>query len=151
MPWLEKHLFIDQSQLEDAGLGLFTKVPIKKGTRIAEYRGRLQRWPEVKHEDGYNEYLLRVDRSTVLNAKPFKKCLARYANDARGLSRTKGLRNNAEYIIEGKRCFLEATRTISAGDEILVDYGEEFWILIKKIRKEKAMAAALREKVVNQR
>jgi hypothetical protein len=67
---------------------------------------------------------------------PAIKTLGRYANDACGLTRIKGLRNNAEYVSEGKRCFIEATRTISPNEEILVGYGRAYWTLIKKILKE---------------
>ena len=118
-----------------AGKGLFTKVSIKKGTRIVEYKGRIQPWREVKAQDGYNGYLMYITRNTVINALRAIKTFGRYANDASGLVKIKGLRNNTESISEGKRCFIEATRTIHAGEEILVGYGREYWTLIKKIKK----------------
>ncbi len=132
-----RHLFVRKSNLPGAGKGLFTKVDIRRGERIVEYKGRRQPWKEVKHEDGYNGYLLRLDRSTAINALPYKKALGRFANDASGLSRKKGLVNNATYNIYGDRCFIEATRTIAAGGEILVSYGREFWALQRKIAKSK--------------
>jgi len=135
MPLLEKHLIIKRSRLPKAGKGLFTKVSIKKGTRIVEYKGRIQPWREVKAQDGYNGYLMYITRNTVINALPAIKTFGRYANDASGLVKIKGLRNNTESISEGKRCFIEATRTIHAGEEILVGYGREYWTLIKKIKK----------------
>jgi len=121
--------------LPKAGKGLFTKVSIKKGTRIVEYKGRIQPWREVKAQDGYNGYLMYITRNTVINALRAIKTFGRYANDASGLVKIKGLRNNTESISEGKRCFIEATRTIHAGEEILVGYGREYWTLIKKIKK----------------
>jgi len=132
---LEKHLIIKRSRLPEAGKGLFTKVSIKKGTRIVEYKGRIQPWREVKAQDGYNGYLMYITRNTVINALRAIKTFGRYANDASGLVKIKGLRNNTESISEGKRCFIEATRTIHAGEEILVGYGREYWTLIKKIKK----------------
>jgi len=135
MPLLEKHLIIKRSRLPEAGKGLFTKVSIKKGTRIVEYKGRIQPWREVKAQDGYNGYLMYITRNTVINALRAIKTFGRYANDASGLVKIKGLRNNTESISEGKRCFIEATRTIHAGEEILVGYGREYWTLIKKIKK----------------
>jgi len=137
MALLEKFLFVADSTLPDAGQGLFTRVQIKKGQRLAEYKGKIRPWREVKGEDGYNEYLLKINRSQAIDAKKHLHVVARYANDARGLVRVKGLMNNAEYVIEGKRCFLEATRSIPAGSEVFVYYGKEFWQLIRKIRKEK--------------
>ena len=135
MSLLEKHLVVKRSQLPKAGKGLYTKVPIKKGTRLVEYKGRTQPWCEVKEQDGYNGYLMFITRNTVINALPAIKTLGRYANDAHGLSKITGLRNNAEYVSEGKRCYIEATRTIQADEEILVGYGREYWTLIKKIKQ----------------
>ena len=130
-----KHLFIKKSQLPKAGKGLFTRVEIKKGDRIVEYKGRHQPWKDVKDQDGYNGYLLRLNRSTAINGLPSKSALGRFANDAAGISRVKGLRNNAEYLIYGKRCFIEATRAIGKGEEVFVSYGKEYWDLVRKIER----------------
>ena len=135
MPFLEKNLVVKKSGLPDAGKGLFTRINIAKGTRIVEYKGRIQRWQDVKDQDGINGYLMYINRNVVINALPAIDTLGRYANDARGLVRKEGLRNNSEYVSEGKRCFIEATRNIKAGEEILVNYGREYWALIKKLKK----------------
>ena len=137
MPLLEKHLIIKKSKLPGAGKGLFTKKKIEKGTRIVEYKGKIQPWREVKHEDGHNAYLMYINRNTVINAKSAMKAFARYANDASGLTRVEGLRNNSENISEGRKCFIEAKRDIEAGEEILVGYGRWFWSLQRKLMKEK--------------
>lgn len=135
MPLLEKHLVVKKSTLPHAGKGLFTRIDIAKGTRIVEYKGRIQSWREVKDQDGINGYLMYINRNTVINALPAIKTLGRYANDARGIVRVDGIRNNSEYVSEGKRCFIEATRNISAGEEILVHYGRAYWTLMKKLNK----------------
>ena len=128
-------MIIKKSRLPHAGKGLFTKVAIKKGTRIVEYKGRLQTWKEVKEQDGHNGYLMYISRKAVINALPVLKTFGRYANDAMGLTRVDGLRNNAEYISEGNRCYIDATRNIKPNEEILVGYGREYWTLIKRIQK----------------
>jgi len=131
-----RHLFVKKSGLPGAGKGLFTRKQIRRGERIVEYKGKRVPWRIAKPQDGYNGYLLRLDRSTVIDAKP-TWALGRYANDAAGFSRKKGLVNNATYNIYGDRCFIEATRAIAAGGEILVSYGREFWALQRKIAKSK--------------
>lgn len=136
MPFLEKQLYIKRSRIPGAGLGLFTYKKIAKGTCIVEYKGRLEKWNKIKHEDGHNGYLLQVNNRWAINALPYKKALGRYANDAMGLKRVEGFVNNAEYILEGKRCFIYATRSILPGQEILVGYGRQYWNLIKRIIKE---------------
>ncbi len=136
MPLFEKYLRIKKSTLPNAGKGLFTRVDISKGARIVEYKGRLQPWREVKEQDGINGYLMYINRNVVINALPSIKTFGRYANDARGLVRLNGVRNNAEYVSEGNRCFIEATRNIKAGEEILVSYGMEYWTLMKRLASE---------------
>jgi len=133
MALLEKWLTVKESQIPDSGKGLFTTIPISKGQRIVEYKGRLVKWKDVKYEDGHNGYLMYITSQAVIDARP-SKSKGRFANDARGTSRTKGLVNNSEYVSEGTRCFIEATRHIKAGEEILVGYGKEYWSLIKKVR-----------------
>jgi SET domain-containing protein len=125
-------IFVKKSQLPDAGKGLFAKVDFKKGDRIAEYAGRRRKWKDVKDQDGYNAYLLRLNPTTAIDARP-SKSPGRYANDAAGLVRVRGLRNNAEYLTYGNRCFIEATKKIKNGEEIFVSYGKAFWKLQKKI------------------
>lgn len=132
MALLEKQLYVKTSTIPNAGQGLFTKVAIKKGDRIIEYKGIVSTWKEVKDEDGKNGYIFYVNRNHVINAKPRKSALARYANDARGLVRIKGLLNNCEYETEGTRAYIVAKRDIPARAEIFVDYGSEYWQVIRE-------------------
>jgi uncharacterized protein len=136
MVLLEKWLRVKKSKLPKAGKGLFTAVDISKGQRIVEYKGKLRKWKEAKWEDATNGYLLHVNNYTVIDARP-SKSFGRYANDARGYAKVLGLRNNAEYVVEGKQCFIEATRKIKKGEEIFVGYGREYWALDRKTRKGK--------------
>lgn len=70
---------------------------------------------------------MRVTRTHAIDAAKTLKALGRYANDAKGKSKRAELVNNAEYVSVGKRCFIEATRNIPAGSEILVSYGKDYW------------------------
>jgi len=132
MPLLEKQLLIKRSTLKGAGKGLFTTKPIAKGTKIVEYRGKITTWKEVNDRNGLNGYIYYVNRNHVLDAWATKKALARYANDAQGLIRTPGIRNNSTYETEGLRVFIVAAKNIPAGSEILVAYGKEYWDIIKE-------------------
>lgn len=139
MALLEKHLYIKPSTLPGAGKGLFTKVPIKKGRKIVEYKGEIMTWKEVeKMADDRNGYVFYFNKKYVIDAWKTKKSVAHFANDALGIVRIKGMRNNAEYETEGKRCFIVATEDIPAKAEILVDYGKEYWQAIRyNIRSDK--------------
>src|SRR5688572_21484401 len=101
MALLEKQLVVKRSTIPETGKGLFTKKFIPKGSRIVEYKGKITPWKTVKDEDGKNGYIFYVNRNHVINAFPAKKALARYANDARGLVKIKGITNNADYITDG--------------------------------------------------
>lgn len=131
MALLEKQLKVKRSQLPNAGMGLFTTKAIPKGTRIVEYKGRRSKWKDVRDEDGRNGYIFYINRNHVIDALPTKKQLARYANDARGLVRIKGLINNADYVVDGLKAYIESKRDIPAGSEILVDYGKDYWKVIR--------------------
>jgi uncharacterized protein len=131
MALLEKHLVIKKSALPNAGMGLFTKTFIPKGTNIVEYKGKITTWKEVQHDEGKNGYIYYVKRNHVIDAGNRKSALARYANDARGISRIKGITNNAAYVEEGLKVFIQSAKDIPAGSEILVEYGKEYWDAIR--------------------
>ena len=135
MPYLSKQLFIQRSFLPSGGQGLFTSRPIRNGERIIEYKGRVTTWKEVNHRGGRNGYIYYINRNHVLDAFTYKKALGRYANDARGLGRIKGIRNNAVYKNVGLKVYIDAIQDIPAGAEIFVGYGKEYWQAIRHNRK----------------
>lgn len=135
MALLEQQLRVKRSQLPNAGKGLYTTKAIPKGTRIVEYKGRRTKWKDVQDEDGRNGYIFYINRNHVIDALPTKKALARYANDARGLVRIKGLTNNSDYIVDGLKAYIESRREIPAGAEIFVDYGKDYWKVIRENTK----------------
>ena len=143
MALLEKQLFVKDSTIPGAGKGLYTKKAIEKGTRIVEYKGRKTTWKDVKDDDT-NFYIYTVNRNNVIDARRTLTALARYANDARGLSRVKSLTNNCVYVNEGTRAFIESVKDIPAGGEIFVDYTKEYWDVLReniKIDKQRAKEA----------
>jgi len=135
MVLLEDQLVVKKSKLPGAGKGLFTKKFIPKGTKIVEYKGRISTWKEVDHQKGENGYIFYVKRDHVIDAGPYKKALARFANDARGINKVKGITNNSEYKEFGLRVFIVANKNIPAGSEILVDYGKDYWKVIRHNRR----------------
>ncbi len=131
MALLEKHLEVRKSTIPEAGMGLFTKELIAKGTRIVEYKGKITTWKGANHLDGANPYIFYVKQSHVIDTLNYKKALARYANDAKGLTRIKGMTNNCKFVVEGLRVYMEAEKVIPAGGELLVGYGKEYWDTIR--------------------
>lgn len=149
MAFLEKKLVVKKSTLPGAGKGLFTTVDIPKGKRIVEYKGTRTTWAEVEDDDGKNGYIFYITKNNVIDALPHKEALGRYANDARGMSKVEGIRNNAEYIISKGRCYIDAMKDIAAGSEILVSYSADYWRTIKdniKLEERKAKSKKAKSK-----
>src|SRR4028119_233345 len=116
MALLEKELEVKPSTIPGSGQGLFTKIFIEKGTRIIEYKGKVTTWKEVK-DDWDNVYLYTINPRHVIDARNQKRSLARYVNDAKGITRVKGITNNAEFYNEGLKAFVIATKNIQPGEE----------------------------------
>ncbi len=146
MALLEKLLQVKKSVLPGAGKGLFTKAFIPKGALIVEYKGKITTWKEVEHNDGDNGYIYYVKRNHVIDANGYAKALARYANDARGIGRTAGIANNAEYVEIDLKVYIKAVKDIPAGAEILVGYGKEYWSVIRHNIKVEKQRKAQRER-----
>src|SRR5215203_4406447 len=132
MALLEKQLYVKKSTLPGAGMGLYTRKAIAKGIRIVEYKGKKSAWNDVKDEDGKNGYIFYINRNNVIDALPHKSALARYANDARGMVKIKGILNNADYIVDKNKAYIESKKDIAAGSEIFVDYGKDYWKVIRE-------------------
>ncbi len=126
-------LLVKKSTLPQAGKGLFTNKRILKDEKIVEYKGEIIDWKEyekrvLEDKDGYLFY---INKKRCIDAFNTPQHKARYANDAAGLSRIKGLKNNAVYEVFGDKCFIVATRNIEAGEEIFVSYSKDYWDCIR--------------------
>jgi len=130
MALLEKYLVVKKSTIPNSGKGLFTKIAIAKNTRIVEYKGRRTVWKDVEDDDN-NGYIYSINRNNVIDAKNTLSALARYANDAKGISRVKGITNNCVYVNDGGKAYIESVKEIPAGGEIFVDYTKGYWDVIR--------------------
>lgn len=135
MALLKKQLLIKRSKIPGAGKGLFTKLFIAKGTRIIEYKGKITTWKDVLQGKNFNGYVYYITSNHVIDVMSYKKAMARFANDASGLTKIKGLKNNSKYVEDGKKVFMEAVKDIPAGSEIFVRYGKEYWNVVSENEK----------------
>lgn len=140
MALLEKQLVVKRSTIPGSGKGLFTKKFIPAGTKIVEYKGKITSWKDADHRNGGNGYIYYVKRYHVIDALPRPDALARYANDAKGMARLKGVTNNSDYVEEGLKVYIESQKDIPANGEILVSYGKEYWDVIKQNHREQRKA-----------
>jgi SET domain-containing protein len=101
------------------GMGAFATRRIAKGTRIIEYLGErighreANRRYAQKLPDDNHTFLFVVDRGIVIDA-------GADGNDARFINH--GCDPNCESVIEDRRVFIDALRTIQAGEELKYDY-----------------------------
>ncbi len=100
-----------------AGLGLFALQDIKKGEKIVEYIGNILNKKEAD-EAPTNMYLFEVNRNKTIDGS-VRWNIARYCNHS--------CDGNAESEIRKGRVYIMSTKDIKAGDEIVYDYGEEFF------------------------
>ena len=128
-------LLVKKSTIPGAGKGLFTTKDIPRHTKVVEYGGDHITWAEVRKRyrgslfDAL--YLFHLGPNKWIDAQNRTECLARYANDAMGLSRIPGVKNNSEYQIHEGVPYIVATKKIPAGSEIFVSYTKEYWDVIK--------------------
>lgn len=132
-------LIIKKSKLPGAGKGLFTTKAIRKEAKVIEYRGEIIGYKEYrrrarKEQDHYLFYLRKELCIDSLYTPQYK---ARYANDAAGITRLKGVKNNSDFIIFDDKCFIVSSREIKAGEEIFVNYTKPYWDCMKKRIKRK--------------
>jgi SET domain-containing protein len=128
-------LIIKRSTLPGAGKGLFTNKPIKKGKRIVEYRGEMIDGSEYKKRFRENKfhYTFLINRNKYVDAFTTPQYKARYANDAKGFARLRGVKNNCIYELdENERIFILAVRDIKKGGEIFVDYSQTYWNIVRR-------------------
>jgi uncharacterized protein len=101
------------------GRGVFATRRIRKGTRLIEYTGErlTPAAANARYDDDHSEYphvlLFTVDRRTVIDAGVG-------GNEARYFNHS--CAPNCEAVIENRRVYLEALRTIAAGEELTYDY-----------------------------
>lgn len=143
---------VKKSQIPGAGKGLFAKRDFKKGERILEYLGEEITEKEAdRRADEHDQYgyLFFISKNKCIDAYNNPEALARYANDAKGLTKIKGLNNNCCYDIYKRSGWIKAEKNIKSGDEILVSYGAEYWKDIRyniKLEEERKKEKAAKKK-----
>lgn len=115
---------IKKSKIKAAGLGLYTLINIKKGDTIGDYTGKIINQKEFdsgKHIN--NKYILYVTKDHYIDAEnPKKSGYTRYINHSSN--------PNCRFVTSNrwKTARVEALRNIKIGEELFLDYGDEYWL-----------------------
>ena len=126
---INKQLQVKKSAIQGSGNGLYTTKRIKAGEKIADYGGQFKTKAQYEATDsGYGIYF---NKNLVLDSFSTQHGLGRMANDCRSVNRKKGecTRNNARFSTNtsARTASLKATRSIPAGSEVFVPYGNDYW------------------------
>lgn len=132
------------SILPNAGLGLFATDSFSKGELVAEYYGSVT---TAKHSESSvfdsEDKMVQADQqyclisrgpasraNDIVDFRPadyLSACFQEYRANRR-LPVIKGAAHNAKLSMESRqKVFIKATRNIAAGEEILIDYGFDYW------------------------
>jgi len=146
-----KEFIVKKSTIPGAGKGLFVNRDVKKGERIIEYLGEIISWKEcdIRAERDEGGYVFYVNRNKCIDAFHTPEAYARYANDAKGLTKIKSVKNNCQYEIYKKTGWISATKNIKSGSEVFVSYGAQYWRDIRynmKLEKQKLKEEKLNNK-----
>jgi uncharacterized protein len=123
------YLYVTNSNISTAGLGLFSAITIFKDEIICNYGGEIISQLEAKKRvnRNANQYFIMLPNGKILDSIN-SNCFARFANDAQG-NEIGTNKNNAKIVLneKGKVCLI-ASKKIKAGEEILCSYGKKYWI-----------------------
>ncbi len=98
------------------GMGLFARVPFRKGELVVEYTGR--KLPTKLADELDTKYLFEIDEDWTIDGSP-RTNTARYINHS--------CRPNCESDIRDGKILIFALRNTSVGEELSMDYGDEYF------------------------
>jgi SET domain-containing protein len=122
------YLYIQPSQIEKAGNGLYTAIDIFKNETISLFKGEIITNKEAKKRVKKNNdsYFINLLDGSIMDSI-HTDCYAKYANDAEGISNN-SFKNNAEITLDDDdNVCIQAIRAISSGQEIFCSYGKPYW------------------------
>ncbi|WP_246284996.1 SET domain-containing protein-lysine N-methyltransferase [Winogradskyella wichelsiae] len=123
------YLYIQPSQIKNAGNGLFTAMEIYEDEIISLFKGEIINNDEAKlrAEQNNDKYFINLLDDTIMDSM-HTDCYAKYANDAEGLSTSSKFKNNTTITLdEDHNVCIKASRNIEPGEELFCGYGESYW------------------------
>jgi SET domain-containing protein len=110
------------------GLGLFATEPIKKRAFIVEYKGpRMSNAEADRLEARGSKYMYQINDKWTIDGSG-RKNVARYANHScRPNAESDTVRGKGGRNAKGGRVIIRAIKNIKPGQEIVYDYGDDYF------------------------
>jgi hypothetical protein len=125
-------LYINKSNIQNSGNGVFTKSFIPKDTLIDEYFG------EYTESLLGGEYFFRIDNNGGINAIDEPRCYMAMLNDASFVPKSKrqlkkfvqhDYKNNCVFTVDeiNKKVYVFSKIDIPSESELFISYGDDYW------------------------
>lgn len=120
---LDDDLFPEKCSIANAGMGLYSSIPVQKGQTICYYCGHIHNFHSSQTLED-TSYLMLVSGDVLVDTGPLPHVKARYINDPLNEDCV-----NCMFVPEPKfhRCAVVAIRDIQCNEELFASYGEAYW------------------------
>jgi|TARA_R110002050_G_scaffold153931_9_gene281701 hypothetical protein len=122
------YLFIQPSQIKNAGKGLFTAIDIYEDEIISLFKGEIidNKEAAIRSQQNKDRYFINLLDGNIMDSM-HTDCYAKYANDAEGLSQNNFKNNAAITLDDDNNVCIKATKNIDYGEEVFCSYGKPYW------------------------
>ena len=122
------YLYIQDSQIPNAGKGLFTAIDIYPNEIISLFKGEILTDNEAQKRvsEGKDRYFINMLDGSILDSMHVD-CFAKYANDAEAFSKLEFKNNSKITLDDDDNVCIVATKKIKSQQEIFCSYGVKYW------------------------
>ena len=122
------YLYIQDSQIPNAGKGLFTAIDIYPNEIISLFKGGILTDEEAQKRasEGNDRYFINMLDGSILDSMNVD-CFAKYANDAEAFSKLEFKNNSKITLDDDDNVCIVATKKIKSQQEIFCSYGVKYW------------------------
>lgn len=122
------YLYIQDSQIANAGKGLFTAFDIYPNEIISIFKGEILTDNEAQKRvsEGNDRYFINMLDGSILDSMNVD-CFAKYANDAEAFSKLEFKNNSKITLDDDDNVCIVATKKIKSQQEIFCSYGVKYW------------------------
>ena len=122
------YLYIQDSQIPNAGKGLFTAIDIYPNEIISLFKGEILSNKEAQKRvsEGNDRYFINMLDGSILDSMNVD-CFAKYANDAEAFSKSTFKNNSKITLDDDDNVCIVATKKIKSQQEIFCSYGARYW------------------------